>query len=75
MEKDEIIVKLAKLETTVDKLEQTVDKLSETVIDSHKDLHDVKTQLTQWRGIVAGVALTVSLFWGVGIALWNYLKG
>ena len=52
MERDEVIVKLAKLELTVEKLEESVEKLTETVTDSHKDLHEVKTQLTQWRGIL-----------------------
>jgi len=56
------------------KLETQVDKLIEMVEDNHKDLHDVKDQLTRWKGIAGGIAIAISCLWAAGIAIVEWMK-
>jgi len=48
--------RLAKLETQMNQLIG----MSE---ENHKDLHEVKDQLTKWKGIAGGIAIAVSVLW------------
>ena len=54
------------------KLETQVDKLIEMVEENHKDLHEVKDQLTKWKGIAGGIAIAVSCLWAgiMGVVQW-----
>ena len=56
------------------KLETQVDKLIELVEENHKDLHEVKDQLTKWKGIAGGIAIAVSCPWAAGIAIVEWMK-
>ena len=56
------------------KLETQVDKLIEMVQEKHKDLHEVKDQLTKWKGIAGGIAIAVSCLWAAGIAIVEWMK-
>ena len=56
------------------KLETQVDKLINMVEENHKDLHEVKDQLTKWKGIAGGIAIAVSCLWAFGIAVVEWLK-
>ena len=56
------------------KLETQVDKLLEMVEENHKDLHEVKDQLTKWKGIAGGIAIAVSCLWAVVIAVIEWMK-
>ena len=56
------------------KLETQVDKLIELVEENHKDLHEVKDQLTKWKGIAGGIAIAVSCLWAVIIAIIEWVK-
>jgi hypothetical protein len=56
------------------KLEIQVDKLIELVEENHRDLHEVKDQLTKWKGIAGGIAIAVSCLWAVVIALVEWMK-
>jgi len=56
------------------KLEIQVDKLIELVEENHKDLHEVKDQLTKWKGIAGGIAIAVSCLWAAGIAIVEWMK-
>jgi len=57
------------------KLETQVDRLIEMVEENHKDLHEVKDQLTKWKGIAGGIAIAVSCVWAAGIAIVEWMKG
>lgn len=56
------------------KLETQVNRLIEMVEENHKDLHEVKDQLTKWKGIAGGIAIAVSCLWAAGIAIVEWMK-
>lgn len=56
------------------RLETQVDKLILMVEENHKDLHEVKDQLTKWKGIAGGIAIAVSCMWAAGLAIVEWLK-
>lgn len=56
------------------KLETQVEKLIEMVEENHKDLHEVKDQLTKWRGIAGGIAIAVSCLWAVVLTVVEWIK-
>ena len=57
------------------KLETQVDRLISLVEENHKDLHEVKDQLTKWKGIAGGIAIAVSAVWGVIITVYHLVVG
>ena len=57
------------------KLETQVDRLIALVEENHKDLHEVKDQLTKWRGIAGGIAIAVSAFWAVIVTVYHLVVG
>jgi hypothetical protein len=59
--------RLAKLETQMDQILLLVE-------ENHKDIHDVKDQLTKWKGIAGGIAITVSCLWAFGIGIVEWIK-
>ena len=56
------------------KLETQMDQILALVEENHKDIHDVKDQLTKWKGIAGGIAITVSCLWAFGIGIVEWLK-
>ena len=56
------------------KLETQMDQILELVEENHKDIHDVKDQLTKWKGIAGGIAITVSCLWAFGIGIVEWMK-
>ena len=59
--------RLAKLETQMDQILLLVE-------ENHKDIHDVKDQLTKWKGIAGGIAISVSCLWAFGIGIVEWMK-
>ena len=57
------------------KLETQMDRLIGMVEENHKDLHEVKDQLTKWKGIAGGIAIAVSAFWGVLVTVYHFVAG
>ncbi len=49
---------------------QLMDELGEM----HNDLREVKKAVTSWRGVMLGVALTVSFIWTGIMGAWNIFK-
>ena len=56
------------------KLETQMDQILALVEENHKDIHDVKDQLTKWKGIAGGIAITVSCLWAFGIGIIEWIK-
>jgi hypothetical protein len=56
------------------KLETQMDQILALVEENHKDIHDVKDQLTKWKGIAGGIAITVSCLWAFGIGIVEWMK-
>jgi hypothetical protein len=40
----------------------------------HSDLHELKESLTKWKGISAGIAITVSMIWTVVIGVFSFFS-
>jgi len=57
------------------KLETQMDQLLTLVEENHKDIHEVKDQLTKWKGIAGGIAIAVSCLWAAIIAVVEWVKG
>ena len=51
-----------------------MDQILLLVEENHKDIHDVKDQLTKWKGIAGGIAITVSCLWAFGIGIIEWMK-
>jgi hypothetical protein len=56
------------------KLETQMDQILALVEENHKDIHDVKDQLTKWKGIAGGIAISVSCLWAFGIGIVEWMK-
>ena len=59
--------RLAKLETQMEQLLQMVE-------ENHNDLHEVKDQLTKWKGIGGGIAIAISMLWAAVIFIIEIFK-
>lgn len=58
----------------VARLEAKVEQILLLVEDNHKDIHEVKDQLTKWKGIAGGIAITISCLWAGGLAFMEWMK-
>jgi hypothetical protein len=38
-------------------------------------MHEVRNALTRWKGIAAGVALSVTCVWAIVAAIWGFITG
>ena len=56
------------------KLETQMDQILALVEENHKDIHDVKDQLTKWKGIAGGNAISVSCLWAFGLGIVEWMK-
>jgi hypothetical protein len=56
------------------KLETQIEVLISLVEENHKDIHDVKDQLTKWKGIAGGIAIAVSCMWAAALAILEWIK-
>ena len=56
------------------KLEIQMDQILALVEENHKDIHEVKDQLTKWKGIAGGIAISVSCLWVFGIGIVEWMK-
>ena len=64
------------------RLEAQHEELVRLMREAHDDMQllktatqDVRDSLTKWRGIAAGIAITVSMFWaGIG-AVYSFITG
>lgn len=42
--------------------------------EMQRDIREIKKAVTSWRGVMLGVALTVSFLWTGLMGAWNFLK-
>jgi len=56
------------------KLETQMDQILHLVEENHKDIHEVKDQLTKWKGIAGGIAISVSCLWAFGLGIVEWMK-
>jgi len=71
----EDIERIARLEAQHQELMRVLQETREDMKEIRDDMHEVKAALTKWKGVAAGIAITVSCFWAVIIAVWSFITG
>jgi len=68
----EDLERVAKLEAQHQELMRLLQETRQDMKDMHSDLHELKESLTKWKGISAGIAITVSLIWTVILGVYGF---
>lgn len=71
----EDLERVAKLEAQHQELMRLLQETRQDMKDMHSDLHELKESLTKWKGISAGIAITVSLIWTAILGLYGIFAG
>jgi prefoldin subunit 5 len=71
----EDLERVAKLEAQHQELMRLLQETRQDMKDMHSDLHELKESLTKWKGISAGIAITVSLIWTVILGVYGFFLG
>lgn len=56
------------------KLEAKEIERDRRIEEMQRDIREIKKAVTSWRGVILGVALTVSFLWTGLTGAWNFLK-
>ena len=67
--------RVAKLEAQHQELMRLLQETRQDMKDMHSDMHELKESLTKWKGISAGIAITVSLIWTVVLGIYSIFAG
>ena len=71
----EDLERVAKLEAQHQELMRLLQETRQDMKDMHSDLHELKESLTKWKGISAGIAITVSLIWTAVLGVYGFFIG
>lgn len=71
----EDLERVAKLEAQHQELMRLLQETRQDMKDMHSDLHELKESLTKWKGISAGIAITVSLIWTAVLGVYGFFLG
>jgi prefoldin subunit 5 len=71
----EDLERVAKLEAQHQELMRLLQETRQDMKDIHSDMHELKESLTKWKGISAGIAITVSLIWTVILGVYGIFAG
>ena len=71
----EDLERVAKLEAQHQELMRLLQETRQDMRDIHSDMHELKESLTKWKGISAGIAITVSLIWTVVLGIYGIFAG
>jgi prefoldin subunit 5 len=71
----EDLERVAKLEAQHQELMRLLQETRQDMKDMHSDLHELKESLTKWKGISAGIAITVSLIWTAMLGIYGIFAG
>jgi prefoldin subunit 5 len=71
----EDLERVAKLEAQHQELMRLLQETRQDMKDMHSDMHELKESLTKWKGISAGIAITVSLIWTVVLGIYGIFAG
>ena len=71
----EDLERVAKLEAQHQELMRLLQETREDMKDIHSDVHELKESLTKWKGISAGIAITVSLIWTAVLGIYGIFAG
>jgi hypothetical protein len=71
----EELERIAKLETQHAEMMRLLQETRQDMKDIHSDMHELKESLTKWKGISAGIAITVSMLWTVILGVYGIFSG
>jgi prefoldin subunit 5 len=71
----EDLERVAKLEAQHQELMRLLQETRQDMKDMHSDMHELKESLTKWKGISAGIAITVSLIWTALLGIYGIFAG
>ena len=71
----EDLERVAKLEAQHQELMRLLQETRQDMKDMHSDMHELKESLTKWKGISAGIAITVSLIWTAVLGIHGIFAG
>jgi glutaredoxin 2 len=71
----EELERITKLETQHAEMMRLLQETRQDMKDIHSDLHELKESLTKWKGISAGIAITVSMIWTVILGVYGIFSG
>ena len=71
----EDLERVAKLEAQHQELMRLLQETRQDMKDMHSDVHELKESLTKWKGISAGIAITVSLIWTAMLSIYGIFAG
>lgn len=71
----EDVERIARLEAQHQELMRLLQDTRQDMKDMHSDIHELKESLTKWKGVSAGIAITVSCAWAFVIGIYNLFAG
>jgi hypothetical protein len=75
MQDVETIERLTRLETQHIELVRLMRESHDDMQLLKRDLHEVKDSLTKWKGVGAGIVITVSVLWSAFFAIYKVVGG
>ena len=70
----EELERISRLEAQHSEMMRLLQETRQDMKDMHSDLHELKESLTKWKGISAGIAITVSMIWTVVIGVFSFFS-
>jgi hypothetical protein len=71
----EDVERIARLEAQHQEVMRVLQETREDMKEVRDDMHEVRNALTRWKGIAAGVALSVTCVWAIVAAIWGLVTG
>jgi thiamine biosynthesis lipoprotein ApbE len=70
----EELERISRLEAQHSEMMRLLQETRQDMKEMHSDLHELKECLTKWKGISAGIAITVSMIWTVVIGVFSFFS-
>jgi len=71
----EELERITRLEAQHQELMRLLQETRHDMKEMHEDIHELKESLTKWKGVSAGIAITVSCAWALVLGIYNLLAG
>jgi len=71
----EELERITRLEAQHAEMMRLLQETRQDMKEMHSDMHELKESLTRWKGISAGIAITVSLIWTAFIGIYALITG
>ena len=71
----EELERITRLETQHAEMMRLLQETRQDMKEMHEDIHVLKESLTKWKGVSAGIAITVSCAWALVLGIYNLLAG